>query len=80
MAPPKSVADFHSFSWPFGHLSYTSTPVSETTHFFPHPLSYPVLSLHLSCKWILVIKYRIPVLHSTEPKNLNKNEDTIEKA
>jgi hypothetical protein len=26
----------------------------------------------LTDKWILAIKYRIPTLHSTEPKKLNK--------
>lgn len=28
----------------------------------------------LTDKWILAIKYRIPMIHPTNPKKLNKNE------
>ena len=28
----------------------------------------------LTDKWILAIKYRIPMIHSTDPKKLNKKE------
>jgi hypothetical protein len=34
----------------------------------------------LTYKWILAIKYRIPMLHYTDPKKLNKKEDTSEEA
>jgi hypothetical protein len=28
----------------------------------------------LTYKWLLAIKYRIPMLHSTDPKKINKKE------
>ena len=28
----------------------------------------------LTYKWIVTIKYRIPILHSTDPKKLNKKK------
>jgi hypothetical protein len=34
----------------------------------------------LSYKWILAIKYRIPMLHSTDLKKLNKKESTNDDA
>ena len=34
----------------------------------------------LTYRWILAIKYKIPMLHSTDPKKLNKKEGTKEDA
>jgi hypothetical protein len=34
----------------------------------------------LTCKWILAIQYRIPTLHSTDLKKLNKKEVPSEDA
>jgi hypothetical protein len=36
-----------------------------------------VWSLSARTTVILVMKYRIPMLHSTDPKNLNRREGTV---
>ena len=33
-------------------------------------------SMYFTYKWTLAIKYRIPMLYSTDPKKLNKKEDS----
>jgi hypothetical protein len=58
--PQPSVADFHSFSWPSGHLS---CPSPHLILIPPQPLSHAVPFLHLplmTISFLLLSEFKLP--------------------